>query len=177
MAEQIWGQKEHCVTWNHDTPWLVCLSYFLNKRNDFISIEDDNLVVMSHLNLKVSVFKYRRNVCHDPNFHLQQSMDDNSKRELSPVDATIVNGSKLVRSPKTDPIKMNRREKPTGLLLQISQCAAAPAALCKRRRAGWNGWYAAPTQDLLAGLHPRVTQYTSQIPKTCSPHNDQWLNH
>ena len=75
------------------------------------------------------------------------------KRESSPVDATIINGSKLLGSPKIDPIKMNRTKKAAGLLLQISHCAAAPA-LCKRRRAGWNGWYAAAL-DLVAWPQPK----------------------
>ena len=45
------------------------------------------------------------------------------KRDSNPVDATIINGSKLVGSPKIDPIKMNRRKKAAGLLLQISHSA------------------------------------------------------
>ena len=45
------------------------------------------------------------------------------KREYSPVDATIINGSKLLGSPKIDPIKMNRSKKAAGLLLQISHSA------------------------------------------------------
>ena len=102
-----------------------------------VRIIDDGRTWAVHFQKRVCT-KY--NICHDLNCHLQQSKDDNWKRKLSPVDETIINGSKLVRSPKTDPgIKMERKKKAAELLLQISTVRCG-ITLCKSGTAGRLEW-------------------------------------
>ena len=138
-----------------------------------VRIIDDGRTWAVHFQKRVCT-KY--NICHDLNCHLQQSKDDNWKRKLSPVDETIINGSKLVRSPKTDPgIKMERKKKAAGLLLQISTLRCG-ITLCKSGTAGRLEWLVCTSgrPGCLAATKGDPTHVSD--PKTGSADNDQWLN-